>query len=201
MEVDQFLRDDRSRRAFFSTAGVSLAGGSAVLLAACGGNGGGSTSTSGGGQSTGKSGSGDVAILNSALDLEHMAVAAYTAGAPLLKGATLKAAKQILMQEQEHAQGLMQAIKQMGGTPNKAKPASAYNFPKLSNAMGVLKFANNIENTAIAAYIDAIPKLSDPKLRQTAAAITTDEAEHVTFLLQGLGMKPGFPDAFVTGKK
>lgn len=200
MDLDQFLNDPRSRRAFFNRAGVGFVGGSAMLLAACGGGDGGQ-----GGQETGggegKSGSADVDILNSALDLENMAVAAYTAGAPLLKGEALRVGKQILGQEQEHADGLSQAIRQLGGTPNKAKPASAYNFPKLSSQRDVLRFANRLENTAIAAYIDAIPKLSDGKLRQTAAAITTNEAEHVTFLLQGLGQAPGVPSAFVTGRK
>jgi hypothetical protein len=48
--------------------------------------------------------------------------------------------------------------------------------------------------------VDAVPKLSDPKLRQTAAAINTNEAEHISVLLGALG-KPPVPDAYATGGK
>jgi rubrerythrin len=202
VDVNEFLKDPRSRRTFFRGAGVTFVGGSAVFLAACGDDNGGSgagspdtTSTSAGG------GKGDVAILNSALDLEHTAVAAYTAGAALLKGAVLDVGKQFLAQEKEHVAGLQQAIKQLGGTPN--QPKASYDFPTLSNQMDVLKFANDLEHTAVAAYVGAIPKLTDPKLRGTAAAIVTNEAEHIAVLLGALGRDPfgQVPDAFVTGTK
>lgn len=199
MDVDQFLRDPRSRRAFFRTSGVGFVGGSAVLLAACGNGKDDARSTASTAQAS--SGSADVDILNSALDLEHMAVAAYTAGAGLLKGDVLKVGKQFLAQEQEHVDGLTQAVTTLGGKPNKAR--ASYDFPKLSSQTDVLKFANDLEHTAVAAYIDAIPKLTDGKLRGTAAAIVTNEAEHITVLLGALGNDPikSTPDAFVTGRK
>lgn len=200
MNVDAFLRDPVSRRRFFRLSGVSLAGGSAVFLAACGDD---DKSTTGaattGAPADPGGGSGDVAILNTALDLENMAVAAYTAGAVLLKGEVLDAGKLFAEQEQEHADGLTEAIKSMGGTPNKAKKADEYDFPQLGSQKDVLNFAVDIENTAIAAYIDALPKLTSPELRGTAAAIVTNEAEHVSVLLGALG-KPQVPDAFVAGK-
>jgi rubrerythrin len=200
MDVDQFLRDLHSRRVFFRTSGVGFVGGSAVLLAACGSDNNGDTKSTAS-VAKASSGSADVDILNSALDLEHTAVAAYTAGAPLLKGDVLKVGKQFLEQEQEHVDGLTQAIKTLGGTPNPAK--ASYDFPKLSSQTDVLKFANDLEHMAVAAYIDAIPKLGDGKLRGTAAAIVTNEAEHITVLLGALGNDPikSTPDAFVTGKK
>jgi rubrerythrin len=148
---------------------------------------------------------GDVAILNSALGLENTAIAAYTAGAALLKGPVLAVGKQFLEQEQEHADALTQAIKQLGGTPEKAKPADEYakGFPALKSQTDVLKFAVDLENTAVAAYIDAIPKLTSPELRQSAAAIETNEAEHISVLLGALNDNDAakqVPDAFVTGK-
>jgi rubrerythrin len=196
------LRDPRSRRDFFRLAGVTTVGGSAMLLAACGDDDDGDTAaktTDSGGDEQ------DVAILNSALDLEHTAVAAYTAGAALLKGQVLAVGKQFLAQEQEHADALTQAIKQLGGTPNKAKPADEYaqGFPMLKTQTDVLRFANDLENTAVAAYIGAIPKLSSPELRQSAAAIETNEAEHISVLLGALNDNDPakqVPDAFVTGK-
>ncbi|MDX6707404.1 MAG: hypothetical protein QOK16_3292 [Solirubrobacteraceae bacterium] len=193
MDIDSFLRDPLSRRRFFRMSGVSLAGGSAVFLTACGDD------TKSAGVKTGpdESDQADVEMLNSALDLELMAVAAYKAGAAQLKGEVLQIGKAFLEQEQEHADGLSQAIKDAGGTPNRAK--ASYDFPKLSSQNDVLRFAVDLENTAIAAYIDALPKLSQGDLRATAAAIVTTEAEHVAVLLGVLG-KNQVPDAFVTGK-
>ncbi|HYH88198.1 MAG TPA: DUF4439 domain-containing protein, partial [Solirubrobacteraceae bacterium] len=83
------------------------------------------------------------------------------------------------------------------GKPNRAK--SAYDFPVLRSEADVLRFAVDLENTAIAAYIDALPKLSEKDLRATAASIITNEAEHVSVLLDALGREP-VPAAFVTGR-
>jgi rubrerythrin len=198
MDVDQYLRDPVSRRRFFALSGVSVAGGSAVFLGACGE---GDNSAGGPGQSEVTKARSprdtDVQILNTALDLEHMAVAAYTAGAKLLKGATLAAGKTFRQHEQEHADGLTRAIKDLGGKPNKAR--ASYDFPSLRSEQNVLNFAVDIESTAVAAYIDALPKLATPDLRATASAIVTNEAEHIAVLLGALG-KEQAPDAFVTGK-
>ena len=196
MDIDRFLADPSSRRSFFRGAGVLVAGSSATFLAACGS--GSDTAKSGfGGMQNVDTENADVEILNSALDLEHMAVAAYTAGAKLLKGDTLRTGKHFLAQETEHADALAQAIKALKGTPNRAR--SSYDFPKLASQSDVLRFAITLENTAVAAYIDALPKLSNPDLRATAAAIATNEAEHIAVLL-GVQGKPQTPTAFVKGQ-
>lgn len=170
-----------------------MAGGPAAFIAACGAKRGSPTATT----ATTTGASADVAILNLALDVENLAIAAYAGGAKLLRGPLLKLGKEFLLHEREHASGLSEAIKQLGGTPNKAKPS--YNFPKLVSQKDVLRLASKIENTAIAAYIDAIPKLSTPDLRATAAAIVTNEAEHLA-VLQGALKRPQTPTAFVIGK-
>ena len=192
MDLDHFLRDPQSRRRFFRTSGVSVAGASAVFLAAC-------SDDTKNPVRTGpdESDQADVEILNGALDLELMAVAAYKAGAGRLRGHVLAMAKVFLEQEQEHADGLAAAIKDADGTPNRAK--SAYDFPMLRSQPEVLRFAVDLENTAIAAYIDALPKLSQGDLRATAASIITNEAEHLSVLLESLGREP-VPAAFVTGR-
>lgn len=190
MDLDHFLRDPQSRRRFFRSSGVSAAGASAVLLAAC------SDDTKNPIQGPDESDLADVEILNGALDLELRAVEAYKAGAAKLRGERLAIVKVFLEQEQEHADGLGAAIKDLGGTPNRAK--NAYDFPALRTEADVLRFAVELENTAIAAYIDALPKLSDRDLRATAASIITNEAEHVSILLDALGRDP-VPSAFVSG--
>jgi rubrerythrin len=194
METHEILHDAGSRRAFFRASGVSLLGGSAVFLAACGS----SKTTPSGGASAGGTADADVAILNSALDLENMAIFVYTNGARLLRGDALKAGKTFLGHEKAHAQGISRAIQDLGGTPN--KPKAAYDVSKPSNQIETLKLAEKIENVAVAAYIDAIPKLSDPKLRATAAAIATTEAEHIAVLRKALGHR-AIPTAFVTGSR
>ena len=192
MDLDHFLRDPQSRRRFFRMSGVSVAGASAVFLGAC------SDDTKNPVKvGPDESDQADVEILNGALDLELMAVAAYKVGAGHLRGERLAIVKQFLEQEQEHADGLGAAIKDADGTPNRAK--ANYDFPVLRSEADVLRFAVDLENTAIAAYIDALPKLSKKDLRATAASIITNEAEHLSVLLDALGMDPA-PTAFVTGR-
>ena len=189
MEFERFVADALSRRRFFAASGVACAGGSAAFLAACGG-----------GSDKGKHGNpaADVDILNSAIDLENMAIAAYTAGAPLLKGEVLKLGREFLGQEKEHADALSTAVTNLGGSSNQPRPS--YDFPQVRNQADVLRLATMIEDTAIAAYLDALPKLSSADLRATVAAIATNEAEHVAVLQGALG-RPQVPAAFVVGGK
>jgi rubrerythrin len=192
MDIHRFLRDPLSRRRLLQTSGVALIGGSAAILSACGSDD--TTATTPGDDERDKV---DVEILNGALDLELMAVAAYKAGAAKLKGDVLQIAKGFLEQEQEHADALGKAIRDAGGTPNKAK--SSYDFPRFVSQDAVLTYAVKLENTAVAAYIDALPKLTKGDLRATAASILTTEAEHISVLRDALGLPP-VPDAFVTGE-
>jgi rubrerythrin len=193
MDLDSFLRDPSSRRRFFHMSGIGFVGGSAMFLAACGDD----TKSPNATTAPDESDEADVEILNSALDLEFMAVAAYKAGAAHLTGDALKAGKLFLEQEQEHADGLTSAIKDADGVPNRAK--ASYDFPRLRSQQDVLRFAIDIENTAIAAYIDALPKLGKGDLRATAASIVSNEAEHIAVLLGALGEQQ-VPSAFVVGK-
>jgi rubrerythrin len=195
MDIDSFLRDPQSRRRFFERSGVlagAAAGGSAIL-AGCGD----SAMTPNAVTSPDESDQADVEILNGVLDLELMSVAAYKVGAGRLRGRMLEVVKRFLEQEQAHADGLATAITDAGGQPNRAK--SSYDFPAMRSQTDVLRFAVDVENTAIAAYIDALPKLTRGDLRATAASIITNEAEHVAMLLEALGEDPA-PTAFVTGK-
>jgi rubrerythrin len=192
MDLDRFLRDPRSRRAFFRASGVGLAGGSAAFLAAC-------TDDTKNPVKTGpdESDDADVELLNAALVLALMIVAAYKAAAGHLRGDALQVGKLFLEQEQDHADGLASAIKDLGKIPNRAK--ASYDLPTLRSQADALRFAVDLENTAIAAYIDALPKFSEADLRATAASILTGEAEHLSVLLDALGRDPT-PSAFVTGR-
>ncbi len=189
MDVDRLISDPLSRRALFRASSVGLVGAAATSVAACGDE---KTPEEEQAART------DAEILNSVIDLENMAIAVYTAGAPLLKREALRIGRQFLNQEKEHADALEQAVRDAGGRPN--KPKASYNFPALKTQTDVLELANTVENVAVAAYIDAIPKLSSTDLRATAAGIVTTEAEHISVLLGALG-RPQAPSAFVTGKR
>ena len=128
MEFERFALDPVSRRRFFHASGVATAGGSAALLAACGG---------GSGKTASKSAiESDIAVLNAAIDLENTAIAAYTAGAPLLKGELLKLGREFLGQEKEHADALSTAVTHLGGHPS--RPKAAYDFPRVRTQRDVL---------------------------------------------------------------
>jgi rubrerythrin len=189
-----------SRRDLFRLAALGGTAASAVLLEACGGS-----KTDAGNQadtSTSKKEDAqkDAALLNSALDLEHTALAAYTAIVPQLAGSARRLARGFLDQERDHAAELARTIEDLGGRPNRAKSAAAYRagFPPLGDAPAALRFAVDVEETAVAAYIAAIPKCSTGQLRATVASIVTNEAEHLALLRDALN-EPPVPGAFVAG--
>jgi rubrerythrin len=180
---------DLDRRRFLTVAAV---GGSSAVLAACGS----SKTTDRKTASEGSTDVEDVLVLNNALDLEYQAVAAYAAGMKILTGANLRAARRFRDQERQHAASLAAAIKNLGATPN---GPGRYTFPRLRTQREFLRFASFLENTAIAAYIDALPRLNSPDTRAAGAAILANEAEHLAVLNSALGLRTA-PVAFVTGQ-
>jgi bacterioferritin (cytochrome b1) len=186
-------RHVRSRRDFIRVAGAVTAPG--VLLAACGGG------EKGGAKSPKPTrGEIDAGILNRVLSLELAAIAAYTAGAPLLRGRALSRSRQFLDHEREHARTLSRAIRDLGGTPNQARTAEEYQreFPLLRSQSDVLRFAVDLENRVVRGYVESLPKISSPELRQTMAGLLAVDAEHIAVLLGEEGRQQ-VPVAFVTG--
>lgn len=184
------LRDPLSRRRLLALAG---AGASAAALAGCTDD----TKNPNVKTAPDESDTADVELLNSMLDLEHMTVAAYKAAAGELSGSVLQVAKGFLEQEQEHADTLNRAIRDLDGVPNRAK--SSYDFRSLRSQRDTLRFAVDFENNAIAAYVDVLPKLSAGGIRSTISGILTCEAEHVCVLRGELGGVQ-VPSAFVVGR-
>jgi rubrerythrin len=178
----------RSRRAFLRGAGIAFAGAAPILTASCGG----------GDEERRRDPAvpADVDVLNEVLNLEFMAMATYRSGLPHLRGPVAAIARELLEQEQEHAERLRQAVEQLGGRPN--RPKRSYELPTFTGQGSVLRFTEQLERIAIEAYIDALTKLSEPELRGTAAAIATNEAEHEAVLLGALGQDQA-PRALVTG--
>jgi hypothetical protein len=188
--------DPASRRGLLKAAGVGLAGGAALLVTACGG----SHSSSSQASTTTTSGpvpnSLDAALLNHLLDLEHMGIAAYTAGIPLLSPAGRKDGQLFLTQELSHAGELAGLVNQAGGEPHKGR--ETYNFGHPSTEEDVLRLLHKVERAQINAYLDAIPKVSLGSTRAALAAVLANDAQHIAVLRLSLGRRP-IPTALVTG--
>ena len=135
--------------------------------------------------------SGDAAILNGALDLEHQAIWAYGFAAGKLSNNTVgKAVLALALRNQadhkQHRDALISIIGALGKTPSEAK--SSYDVSSyLNNGEGNLDSDANIAKLALAleidaaiAYNDAFSKLKAVKHIQAAATIAPDEASHAT---------------------
>ena len=138
----------------------------------------------------------DVRILNTALNAEREAVAAYQVGAEsgLLEKPVLDVAVKFQGQHKEHADLLANTIRKLGG---EAGEPPSFEFPvdQLKSQADVLKFAAGLERGAVSAYAGAIPLFENRDLSKAAASILADEAMHWAILRQALGLDP-VPDAF-----
>jgi hypothetical protein len=137
----------------------------------------------------------DVDTLNHLLDLENRAVAAYTAGIPLLDGAAAKAAQHFLDQDLTHAGELSGLIRQAHGKANKPRPA--YDLGRPRNSGEVLGLLHSTETAVIAGYFDAISRLTPGEIRAAVASLLANDAQHVSVLRALLG-RPPLPSAFVS---
>jgi bacterioferritin (cytochrome b1) len=139
----------------------------------------------------------DVELLNHLLDLEHMAIAAYTAGTPLLAASVAKAGQLFLNDELAHAGALAGLVKAAGGKPVKPAPSYALGHPRTSQE--VLALLHEVERAQVAAYLDAITRLEPSSVKQSVASILANDAQHVAVVRAGLH-QTAVPSAFVTAR-
>jgi Ferritin-like domain len=175
-----------SRRSILAIAGAAAGG---VLLDGCG-------SKAAKPAPNSEVNGADADLLNEVFMLENMAVAAYAHVAGSLTGRARALAETIGHQESQHASKLEPAIRELGGRPTPA--ARSYAFPTLTGGPAALAFVGGIEDNLIAAYIDVVPKISNPIARALAASIVTNEAQHLALVTQARGLRPT-PDAIVRG--
>ena len=179
-----------SRRRFLA-AGV--AGGAGLLLSACGGD-----SLKAQLKRDPPVAQTDVELLNHLVDLEYLAVAAYTAGLPLLHRPASRAAKQFLVQELGHAQGLSILVREAGGKAN--KPRDSYDLGNPRTAADVLRLLHTVETLQVAAYVEAIPRLGPAKVRTLTTQYFANDAQHISVVRSLQGQAP-LPAPFVTGRE
>ena len=136
----------------------------------------------------GQSVGGDIGILLAALYLEQEAIAAYQAGAEsgLLPDALLKAAVAFQADHKHHRDGIIGAIKTLGGTP--IEPQNKYSFGRLKSDKDILKLARNLEQGAIDAYANLASSIQNRTVLDFAAHVLADEVRHVTVLKSVLGI-------------
>lgn len=138
-------------------------------------------------------GAGDVAILNTALGLEHEAINAYQIGAEsgLLPQSALDVAVKFQSQHKDHRDALLGAIKQLGGKAVDEKSRDEYvaslNAASIKSATDILTLAARLERGAANAYIGVIPSFKNTAFAQVCAKLAADEATHVMFLDNALG--------------
>jgi Ferritin-like domain len=185
------LAGPSSRRGLLCGAGAGLAG---LLVAGCGGKQSLKAQVHNSAPVLGT----DVDLLNQLLDLEHKAIAAYTAGIPLLSPATVKAGQLFLNDELYHAGSLAGWVKAAGGMP--IMPAPSYDLGHPQTSHEVLALLHEIEQAQITAYLAALPRLAPSEVQQSVASILANDAQHVAVVRYTLG-QTAVPSAFVTGRE
>jgi rubrerythrin len=192
MSFLQLANDRRlahGRRAFLGHSGLLLSASAVALL--CG------RESLANGQKNADAGA-DVAILNAALGAEREAIAAYQLGADsgLLEPAVKVLALKFQGHHKAHADILAATVSKLGGRPVEGKSKYAFPVEKLKSQPDVLRFAAQLEQGAVSAYLGAVPKFDNRDLSKAAASILGDEAMHWAILRNALGEDP-VPAAFV----
>ena len=138
----------------------------------------------------------DVALLNRSLGLERRAIAAYEAAIPLLAGRDKLIATAFLKQELLHAGRLIALIDALGGPATNR--AQTYPLGRPRTPRQLVELLHDVERVQVAAYLEAIPQLSEGHLRADVASILANDAQHVAIIRGALGQVPA-PAAFPSG--
>jgi hypothetical protein len=191
---NHFLRGRSGRRGFGRAAALLCAGiVVAALVAGCG--------KSGHGAETDPEKASDAATLNDALSREMAAVETYARGLPLLRGRVRAVGREFRAQEQEYVDALTKAIRGVGGEVD-----AEHGQPEFAGVSGQAEFlalAYEMENAALASYLDAAPRLDTAAPRSLAASLAAAHAQHLVVLRQalGAGLASSVPRAFDGGEE
>jgi bacterioferritin (cytochrome b1) len=136
----------------------------------------------------------DVELLDTALVLEHQAIAAYQIGieSGLLEKAVLDIALQFQGDHKKHAELVAATIVKLGGKPVKMRKITEYGVPinKIKTQTDVIKFAAELEHGAALAYVSTIPIFTSREIAKAAASILGTETIHWAVLRKALGLNP-----------
>jgi hypothetical protein len=131
---------------------------------------------------------GDLAIVSAALALEHEAVAAYRFGvdSKTLSGGQLKYAVAFQGDESYHRDGLIGAIKTLGGEP--VEPQKDYGFGQAHSATDFIRVVHMLEQAFIRGYATLAANVQNKDVLNFAAHILADEVRHLTVWHHELGI-------------
>lgn len=141
-----------------------------------------------------QSGSGDDEILNFALLLERLEARFYDLGLQRVKGMSAENRRifsEIRDNESEHVETLVRLIGQFGVTPV-AEPKLDFGDAFSSEAR-FLAVSQQLEDTGVAAYDGAAPKIQDRFILEAAGGIVQVEARHAAIVryVRGEPISPG----------
>ncbi len=182
------------RRGYGRAAAVLAFAFAAILIAA------GGCGKSGHGAETDPEKGSDAEILNQALGRELTLLDAYTRGKPLLRGAERALGLRLRAAEQEYANALTKAVRGLGGDTE--AEAEALDPSRVRDRAALLTFLYELESDALAAYVDAAPRLYTSAPRTLDASLAAGHAQHLVLLRQALGASPAasIPEAFDGGE-
>jgi Ferritin-like domain len=183
-----------SRRTLLRGAGTGLLLGATAVIAGCGG----SSRRALAHRLSEAARRTDVDVLNHLLDIEHRAVAAYTAAIPLLDHRAQHAAQLFLQHELAHVDELSALISRQRGIPDKQQPA--YELGQPESRRDVLELLRDIELAQISGYLAALPEVAPGTARAAVGAILSSDAQHLAVLRGELAL-PQLTGAFVTGSE
>ena len=138
---------------------------------------------------------GDIEILNFALTLEYLEAAFYEEALKELDLSKDVAALAELFggHEQEHVDGLTQAIEDLGGKPVAAPKVDFGDA--FASEDSFLETGITFEDLGVSAYNGAGPMITSKDLLATAGAIVQIEGRHAAAVRNAAG-QPAAPDAF-----
>ncbi|MBI4913779.1 MAG: ferritin-like domain-containing protein [Acidobacteria bacterium] len=134
----------------------------------------------------------DVALLNTALELEHTAIHAYglVGGSGVLSIKLLETGGIFRGSHERHRDTLVRVIQELGGSPIPPKPTYEFGAFDLKSERDLLLLGLFLEMKAARAYQNAIPLFRSPLLPGPAARILGDEVSHAVVFRTALGRKP-----------
>ena len=164
----------------------------AALLAGCG--------SSGEGARTDPEKGHDADYLNSALGRELTTLDLYTAAMPRLRGRDAAVARRLRGHQQEYVDAITKAIRGLGG--DATGEADELELPEQPSRADVLALAYERESQALAANVEAAPRLYTSAPRTLAATLAAGHAQHLVLLRQLLGAAAveSIPEAFDVGE-
>jgi len=140
----------------------------------------------------------DASALNEALARELTLRDAYTRGLPLLGGGLYGVGRRLRAQEGEYVDALTKAIRGVGGETE----AEVSELDAFDDRAAFLALAYELESAALAAYVDATPRLYTSAPRTLDTSLAAAHAQHLVVLRQalGAGLSGAVPEAFDGGQ-